>query len=416
MNRPTLRTTASTLALAAAVAAAAGATGSRGGDWPQFRGARRDGVSTEKGLLGTWPDGGPKLAWRRPIGEGYSAVSVAGGRLYTMYAADDHGEPSEFAAAFDPGTGNETWRTKIGKKLDTEFGNGPRATPTVDRDTVFVLGSFGEMVALAAADGAERWRVDLKQAFGGKQPHFGFSTSAVVDDGQVIVEGGGPEGKSYAALDRATGAVKWTSGDGGQSPGYNSALTVEIAGVRGYVAIVGNRIRSIDAQGKELWSQPWAEGEAHAMPVLIPPDKIFASGVEGVGAALYQVAVEEGRAQVRELWKNPQMRNHFSSSLYHDGHIYGFDNATLKCIGAADGSLKWAKRGLGKGSLIYADGHLAVLSDQGLLVWVKATPEAYLEEGSVQALQGLSWTAPALAGGRLYLRNHTEMVAYDLKG
>jgi len=385
-------------------------------DWPQFRGENRDGISPEKGLLTRWPESGPKEVWRRSIGDGYSAISVVGDRLYTMYAGDNEGQPVEFAAAFDAATGEEIWRTPMGEKYDTEFGNGPRATPTVDGDTVYVLDSQGTFAALSVKDGAERWTVSLPEAFGVKRPNWGFSASALVDGDQVVLECGGAEGKSYAALDKDTGEVKWTFGEGGGQPGYNSAIIVKMNGKKGYVYVANQTLTCIDEQGAELWSHPWPDGETHASPLFIAPDKIFASGAEGVGAALIRVGKKGGEAQVEEVWATRFMRNHFSSSIVHDGYIFGFDNATLKSISVDDASLAWAKRGLGKGSLIYADGHLLVLSDRGQLLLVEANGESFVERGSIQALEGRSWTAPTLANGRLYLRNHTEMVVYDLKG
>ena len=392
------------------------ATAVQGGDWPQFRGARRDGISNEKGLASSWPESGPKEVWRVAIGEGYSSISVVGKRLYTMYSDGEGEDAVEYAAAFDASTGKELWRTAMGEKKVDQFGNGPRATPSVDGDSVYVLGSFGTFAALSTKDGTPRWKMDLPEEFGGGAPHFGFSTSAVVEDGQVIVEGGGPEGKSYAGIDAKTGEVRWTSGTGGRSAGYSSALPIDLRGEHQYVYITGSQMRGIDKDGNELWSMPWPEGETHAMPVFIAPDKIFASGAEGVGAHLVQLEHEEGTTKAQEIWKAPFMRNHFSSSVVHDGHIYGFDNATLKCIDIKDAKLKWAKRGLGKGSLILADGRLFVLSDRGKLLMLKATADGYEELGSVQALEGRCWTMPTLANGRLYLRNHEEMLAYDLKG
>jgi hypothetical protein len=163
-------------------------------------------------------------------------------------------------------------------------------------------------------------------------------------------------------------------------------------------------------------SYDWPEGETHASPVFIAPDRIFASGAEGVGGTLVRITFDGETYAATELWKTPFMRNHFSSSVVHGGHLFGFDNATLKAIAVADAKLAWAKRGLGKGSLMLADGHLLVLSDQGKLLLVEATPGKYVEKGTVQALEGRCWTAPTLSDGRLYLRNHTEMVGYDLNG
>ncbi len=385
-------------------------------DWPQFRGANRDGVSQEAGLLGAWPAEGPRQVWRVPLGPGFSAISVVGQRLYTMFAGDREGQATEFAAAFDAASGKEIWRTPIGKRFDDTFGNGPRSTPTVQAGKVYVLGSYGDLAALSAVDGAVEWRVSLTEAFASKVPTFGFSTSALVDDGLVVIEGGGKEGKCYAGLDAATGQVRWTFGNGTDEPGYSSPIAITMGGAKRYVYVVGDSMKAIDGQGAEIWSHPWTHpGETHAMPVFIPPDRIFASGAEGVGASLLRLTMNGEVSAAEELWKTRSMRNHFSSSVVHGGSIYGFDNATLRCISLASGEAAWSQRGLGKGSLILAGDRLYVLSDLGKLVLVEATPAGYHERGSVQALQGRSWTAPALANGRIYLRNHDQMVSYELK-
>ena len=441
MARRRLRTlvAGSTLALASAAGIMAESAIE---DWPQFRGHHRDGMSPATGLLDSWPEGGPKELWRKPLGEGYSAISVTGGRLYTMFAeapaeGDDAGaaadgdtggqagdegeaqaepEKTEFAAAFDAASGEELWRTPIGQRIVTQFGNGPRSTPTVDGDSVYVLGAHGELAALAAADGKVRWQIAFTEAFGSSRPYWGFSTSALVEDDMLLVESLGPEGKAYVALDKASGEVRWTTGEPHPQGSYNSPMAVTLSDRRMFVYIGNNVLRAVDTSGKEMWSHPWPEGESHAMPIFIPPDRFFASGTEGIGAALIRVKSDGDAMTVEEVWTNPRMRNHFSSSILHDGNIYGFDNATLKCISLDTGEQQWAKRGFGKGSLIYADGHLIVLSDRGSLVQIEATAEGYKEKGRVQALDGRCWTAPTLAGGKLYLRGQTEMVSYDLRG
>ncbi|MDH3743671.1 MAG: PQQ-like beta-propeller repeat protein [Acidobacteriota bacterium] len=383
-------------------------------DWPQFRGSARDGISTETGLLATWPEEGPPEAWRVEIGEGYSAISIVGDRLYTMFAGEHEDDPVEFAAAFEASTGKEVWRTVVGEKLDTEFGNGPRATPTIDGDSLYVLGSHGDLAALATADGAEIWTLSLTEAFGSQRPYWGFSTSALVDGDKLVIEGGGGEGKSYAALNKKTGEVLWTTGDG--RPGHNSPIALDVMGKRRFVYVAGGKLRCIDADGGEVWAHEWPRGETHASPVFIAPNMIYASGAEGIGATLLRVDESSEDSKVEELWQIPHLRNHFSTSVVHEGHIYGFDNATFKSVSVETGELAWAKRGLGKGSLIYADGHLLVLSDRGKLVRAKASPDGYVESGNIEALSGKTWTAPTLANGHLYLRSHTEMVSYRLGG
>lgn len=405
-----------------AAASASDIESADGADWPQFRGPERNGISQETGLLDAWPDDGPPEIWRRPLGEGYSAITVVGNRLYTMYGAEaetesegeggeGEAEAREFAAAFDRDTGEELWRTDIGAKHDTEFGNGPRSTPTVAGDTVYVLGSLGSLVALSTSDGAERWRRDLTEDFGAERPYWGFSTSALVDGDLLILEAGGKEGNTLVALNPANGEEIWSLGDLGA--GYNSPLRVERGDEVRYVHLVGGKLFCVDTEGKEVWSHDWPQGETHAMPALAGDGLIYASGAEGVGAQLVKVSADE--SSVETVWDNRLLRNHFSSAVVHDGVIYGFDNATLKAASVEDGSLIWAKRGFGKGSLMLADGHLIVLSDKGKLVLAETGTEKYSEKGSTQAMSDLSWTAPTLSRGRLFVRNHKEMVSYDLR-
>jgi outer membrane protein assembly factor BamB len=204
------------------------------------------------------------------------------------------------------------------------------------------------------------------------------------------------------------------AGNGG--PGYTSPLLLERGGAKRYVYFGGGKLNCIDPDGKPVWSQDWPRGETSAMPLFVPPDSIFGSGAEGVGSQLFRIVEVDGMPAVQQRWKSDQMRIHFNAGVKNGEHIYAFDNATLKCIAVEDASTAWVKRGLGKGSLIQADGRLYVLSDSGKLVLVEATPQEYREKGSVQALEGKTWTAPTLSGGKLYLRNHSEMVAYDVKG
>jgi outer membrane protein assembly factor BamB len=286
----------------------------------------------------------------------------------------------------------------------------------VDGDVVYVLGSFGDLASLATADGTVRWQLNLKETFGSEQPGWGFSTSPLVDDDLLVVEGGGAEGKSYAGLEKSSGKVRWTVGDAEGGPGYNSAIPVTMNGARRFVYVAGSHLRCIDPEGKVVWDHQWPRGETHAVPVFIAPNMIFASGAQGVGAQLLRINEDGDKAVVEELWQSDGMKNHFNASVVTDGVIFGFDNATLKAISVETGEPLWAKRGLGKGSLILADGNLVVLSDRGKLLLVEASGEAFVEKSSVQAIEGRSWTAPTLAGGRLYLRNHSEMVAYDLRG
>jgi outer membrane protein assembly factor BamB len=381
-------------------------------DWPQFRGGSQTGMSPEKGLLHSWPEGGPKVVWKQAIGEGFSAVNAVGGFLYTMAADGD----KETALCLEEATGKLVWRTPVDAKFVEEFGNGPRSTPAVAGGRVHALSSNGKLVALQAKNGAKVWEVDIVAAFGSKVPTRGFSPSIVVDGDLVLLEVGGKEpGKAVAAFDAATGKVRWTALDG--RPGYTTPLAVTIDGVRQYVFVTsaGGEIVALRPDGQVHWRHAWSPG-ALASALFVPPNRIFASAADDVGSVLVEVTKADGKPVVKEVWKNRVMKNHFSSSVLVDGHIYGFDNASLKCVDPATGEQKWVQRGFGKGSLIAADGLLFVLSDRGALVLVEATPEAYREKGRTQALEGKTWTAPSLARGKLYLRDHDELVVLDVKG
>lgn len=382
-------------------------------DWPQFRGPHRDGVSRETGLLKNWPAGGPKVLWKVPLGEGYSHLAVSKGRLFTLYGAGN----TDFAAAYDAATGKQIWRAPLGPKYTDGQGNGPRSTPTVDGGMVYTLTATGRLSALNAADGKKVWEHDLRAKFGAEPPQWGISTSPLVEGNLLLVDAGGSGGKSLVAFDKKTGKAVWTSQN--ELAGYSAPIAITVGGVRQVVFFTGRAVLAVSPKdGKLLWRVSWkTDYDVNAAaPIFVPPDKLYVSSGYGVGAALFQIKVTEGRVGAEEVWKSRRMKNQFSSSVLHNGHIYGFDDSVLKCIVAATGEEKWKESGFGHGSLILADGHLIVLSERGKLVLVEATPAGYREKGSNQILSGKCWTAPTLADGRLYLRNEETMLALDWTG
>ncbi len=398
------------LLFAAGLAWAAEADPSAGADWPRFRGPQQSGVSAEKGLLRSWPESGPKVLWKKPIGSGFSTVAVVGDALYTMAAEGE----SEMAYRLRASDGEVVWRVPLGPVFPEIFGNGPRSTPTVEGDMVYVLAATGRLHALKTKDGARLWEMNLVKELGSPTPDRGFASSPLVDGDLVILEAGGTEGRAVVALDKKTGKIRWSAMNG--DAGYVTPLAVTIDGVRQYVLIrsIGGDVVSLLPDGKVHWQYPWKAG-AIASPLFLPPNRLFISATDDIGAVLLEIGKADGKATVGEVWKNRVMRNHFSSSVLYEGHIYGFDNASLKCIVAQTGEQKWVQRGYGKGSLIVADGLLYILSDQGQLILAEATPEGFHEKGKVQVLEGRTWTAPVLSHGRLYLRNDKEMIAVDVQ-
>lgn len=391
--------------------APAGARSSPGsGEWPQFRGPGRDGVASGAGVISPWPAAGPRVLWRTPLGAGYSGLSISAGSIYTMFAQ----EGDEYVASFDERDGREVWRYRVGTTYDAEFTLGPRSTPTVDGDFVYALGSFGRLAALNARTGAERWSVDLGQRFAVPQPRFGYTSSPLVAGELLLIQVGG-EGRRYlAALDKKTGEVGWSAC--ADNAGYSSPIVLVLQGAPQFVVITLNEILGISPGGQALWAYPWRGENNIAMAIPIPPNRLFASHNEDDGGVLLELVEGEAGVRAREVWHSRFLKNHFSSSVLHDGHLYGFDNATLRCIDAATGQSRWAYRGLGKGSLIAAGDRLLVLGDLGDLVLAEASPASYQELARTRVFEGRSWTAPSLVGSHLYLRNQAEMISLDLAG
>ena len=398
-------------------------------DWPQWRGPDKDGISRETGLLKEWPDGGPQVLWRVPLGEGFSGISVVDKRIYSMFSEGD----DEFVICLNASNGEEIWRFRSDSNyIESMGGNGPRATPTIDGELLFTVTAQGKLYALNTENGEKVWSHDLKGEFGSKIPRWGTCTSPLVEGDLLLVEVGGTDGKSIVAFDKKNGDVVWSSHT--DILGYSSPIAVTIGGIRQIIVFTGTQLVSVSPEnGRLYWTYPWqTEYDVNAAtPVFIPPDKIFISSGYGKGAAVVQVSVmastesnaeedegEKSRAeiQVEQIWKNEKMKNHFATSVLHDDYLYGFDNAILKCIDASTGMEKWKTRGYGKGTLMLADAHLIILSDRGKLGLAEATPSGYIEVTSAEILNGLCWTVPTLANGKLYARNEKEMVCLDITG
>lgn len=380
------------------------------GDWAQWRGPARDGVSEETDIAREWAKGGPPVVWRQPLGIAYSAISVVGSRLYTMMATDTE----EFAVCLNAADASEVWRTKTGPRFDNDKGSGPRSTPTVHDGTVYVLSASGVLHALRAEDGDPIWSRDFVAEFGSNTPGWGFSGSPLVEGDLVMVESGGNDGNALAAFNKDTGDIAWTAASGDAA--YSSPVAVTFGGRRQVLFLTPSALVSVaPSDGSPLWSYAWPEGINIATPLFVPGDLVFVSASYDKGSAMVRMTGSGDAIDVEEVWASKVMRNHFNSSVLLDGHLYGFDNANLKCIVAATGKEKWShKRKLGKGSLIRVGDRLIVLSEEGDLVLAEATPRKYRQLAKVEMLHGRCWTPPTLAHGRLYLRNQEELVCLDV--
>jgi outer membrane protein assembly factor BamB len=380
-------------------------------DWPQYRGPRLDGTSSETGLARQWPADGPETLWRHDLGDGYSGMAVVDGRLYTMYGSGG----DEMLVCLDAATGREIWRLRTDDNRADGQGGGPRATPTVHGSTVYAVGAQGKLYAVEAVSGEKVWWTDLVQAFGAGVPTWGVAASPIVVGELLLLDVGGRSGYSIVAFDSTTGTVVWHAES--DKAGYSTPLPVTVDGIRQALFFTATQLVSVSpADGRTFWRQPWETSYDvnAAMPVFLPPDRVFISSSYDRGALVLTMRRDGDGVAISEAWRSRDMKNHFNSSVYLDGHLYGFDDGTLKCLDAATGEERWAQRGFAKGSLLAADGHLVVLSERGVLALVEATPSAYVERARAQVLDGKTWTMPTLSDGVLYVRDQQEIKALKI--
>ena len=379
--------------------------------WPAYRGTARDG-RYEHGIRTDWPVDGPPRLWQQPIGGGYAAFVVADERLFTIEQRRDR----EVVTAYDAETGRELWahgweaffREGMG-------GDGPRATPTWDDGRLFALGATGELQSLDAATGRLRWRTNILTDAGARNLSWAMAASPLVVDNKVVVLPGGPRGQSVVAYDADTGAPVWAALDDVQ--GYTSPMLVTLAGRRQILVVTAARAAGLSVEdGAMLWDYPWVVSTVPnvSQPVMVGGDRLFLSASYGQGAALIEVRETGGRLAARELWRTNRMKNKFSSSVVHEGYLYGLDESILACLDVETGELVWKAGRYGYGQLLLTDGHLVVLTERGDVALVRATPDGHEELARFAAISGKTWNTPTIADGRLYVRNTTEMAAFDI--
>src|ERR1043165_4751930 len=379
-------------------------------DWPQWRGANRDGISKETGLLKQWPAEGPPLVWKATgAGRGYSSFSIADGKLYTMGLRGDR----EFVIAFDIATGKEAWATAHGSAFRNDRGNGPRGTPTVDGDRVYALGGNGDLSALDAKTGKIVWSKNVLKEFGGSNITWGISESPLVIGNKVLVNPGGP-GASIVALNKADGSLIWKSQS--DRAGYSSGIPLEVNGGTQVVFFTSERAVGLDLKdGRLLWeyARP-ANQTANVATPIVRANRVFISSDYATGGGVVEIKPDN---KAQELWFSKDMRNHHSSSVLIGDYLYGFSSSILTAIKFDTGEIAWRDRSVGKGSLVYADGNLYCLSEKGVVGLVEATPTGYKEKGRFRIQQGNlpTWAHPVVAGGRLYLRDQDTIYAFDVR-
>ena len=374
-------------------------------DWPNWRGPNHNGVSSETGWSATWSKSGPKVLWKKSIGTGFASMAVSNGRVYAMGNINDN----DILYCFEADTGKEIWKKSYPCPLfKKDHEGGPAATPTVDGDAVYTFSKNGDAIRFRAATGQIVWHKKLNKELGIKHPEWYFASSPFVIDNMVILNAG----SRGIALDKADGSVIWKSGK--DPTAYATAVPFTV-GSQKCVAIFAAKeiVGLIAATGKVVWQHPWKTSyDANIGNPIISGNTVFVCSGYNRGCALLKI---EG-SNVTEVWQNKNMRNHFNSSVLWQGHIYGFDDSKeLRCLDFKTGQIKWSKGGLGKGSLMIADGKLIILSERGKLVTAPAWPEGFKELSSAQILTGKCWTVPVLANGRIYARNaNGQLVCVDV--
>ncbi len=383
-------------------------------EWPDFRGPYRDGVIRESGIRRDWPSLGLPRLWEQPIGGGYASFVVAGGVAFTI----EQRRQQEVVTAYELDTGRELWA----HAWDAEFreamgGDGPRATPTWHDGRLYALGATGLLACLDAASGEEIWSLNVLQDNGAGNLPWGMAASPLIVEEKVIVLPGGPAGRSVVAYDRMTGDRIWSALDDRQA--YVSPMLVTLAGQRQILVVSSTRAMGLDpADGRLLWDFPWPtqHGINISQPIVLDENRLFLSAGYGHGAAAVEVSgSREDGFQARELWSNLSMKNKFNSSVLHEGFVYGLDEGILACVDPETGERKWKGGRYGYGQILLADDRVIILTETGDLVLVEATPEAHREVARFSAISGKTWNYPAVADGRLLVRNAIQMASFDLR-
>jgi outer membrane protein assembly factor BamB len=374
-------------------------------DWPNYRGPNHNGISNETGWSATWPEGGPKVLWKTSIGNGFCSIAVSNGRAYTMGNIKNN----DILYCFDAKTGKEIWKKSYPCPLyKKNHEGGPSATPTVDGNAVYTFSKDGDAIRFNAATGQKVWHKNLNKELGIKHPTWYFASSPFIIDNIVILNAG----SRGIALNKADGSVIWESGK--DPTGYATAVPFTSNGQKCVAIFAAKEIVGVvAATGKIVWQFPWKTSyDANIGDPIISGNTVFVCTGYNRGCALLKI---EG-SNVTEVWQNKNMRNHFNCSVLWQGYVYGFDEKKeLRCLDFKTGQMKWSKGGLGKGSLMIADGKLIILSERGKLVIAEASPQGFKELSSAQILTGKCWTVPVLANGRIYARNaNGQLVCIDV--
>ncbi len=413
-------------------------------DWPQWQGPDRNAISRERGLLQAWPEKGPPLVWKaKGIGSGMGGVAISKGRIYTT---GDSGDAS-WVFALKEATGELIWKAKLGRSGEVGFSvtpSGPRGTPTVDGDRLYIMNQFGELVCYTT-EGKEVWRTDFVKDFGAAVPTWGYAESVLVDGDKLICSPGAPDA-ALVALNKMTGKVVWksdvpTRSSPGSSPGgrggrggpnrgpeagasYASIIPIDFEGVRQYVQFTAKTLAGFAATtGKVLWQyDPVAANITCSTPIYQDGLVFGSSAYDGGGGAVKLSKEADGKIKATEVYFTNHMRNHHGGMIVVDGALYGAaggnEGGFLVCLDFKTGQVLWRERQAPKGSLAMADGRLYLRAESGTMILIEPNREKYIERGRFdqpERTREQAWPHPVIANGKLYIRDQDLLLCYDVK-
>jgi outer membrane protein assembly factor BamB len=400
-------------------------------DWPQWQGPDRNAISKEHGLLKEWTKDGPPLAWKiNGLGGGYSAPSVAAGRIFGMSNRGD----DEVIWALSEKDGKELWVTRLGpavKQQAPQGKEGPGCTPTVDGEMLYVEGLGGSVACLQVKDGKLIWQRSLKSDFGARAPMWSYRESPLVDGDKVIYTPGG-EDATLVALDKLTGKTIWKSQvPGGSGAGYASAIAIDFDGQRQYVQFTGKALVGVAASdGKFLWQyeRPSNRMGINCSTPVYDDGMVFAASAYGAGGGLVKLSKDaNGTIKADEVYSTRKMQNHHGGMILLDGCLYGANGGNeggfLVCLDFKTGNVLWDERDdaqhrAPKGSVALADGRLYYRTEKGTMLLIEPSSKQYIERGRFEQpdrSQQPDWAHPVIANGKLYLRDQDVLLCYDVK-
>jgi outer membrane protein assembly factor BamB len=383
-------------------------------DWAEFRGPRRDGILDDVVFETDWSENPPAELWRRPVGPAWSSFCVVGPWFFTQ---EQRGK-EEIVSAYRVDDGSSVWSQSHQSRFEASMGGvGPRATPTYHQQRLYVMGGSGLIQCLDAATGDCVWKYDLMEELDVPLPSWGFASSPLIFQNLVIAFAGGGDQHATVALDKTNGALVWSAAGGNH--GYSSPQLSTIHETE-QVLISSNRgLQSLEPHsGKELWNHEWdIDVMARVTQPTVVGNTAYLGTGYGNGTRRIDITRNGDDWQTEEIWTKP-MKPYFNDCVYHQGFLYGFDGPIFMCLDAKSGKKAWKRGRYGHGQvlLVQAMEMLLILTEKGKLVLAKTNPKKLEEIATIPSVEGITWNHPVVAGGKLFVRNANEMVAYDLNG